>query len=96
MVKLESMDWKEECIRKRSSDFCETEDGASGERNLEMTPSFLLCTTRQVGDITDVGHARIGPGWNSVIDFCSQHGVLGSFIKFRAGLGQSLGCSGTQ
>lgn len=51
MVKLESMDWKEECIRKRSSDFCETGDGASGERNLERNPSFLLCTTRQVGDI---------------------------------------------
>lgn len=52
MVKLESMDWKEECIRKRSSDFCETGDGAGGERNLERTPSvFLLCTTRQVGDI---------------------------------------------
>lgn len=90
------MDWKEERIRKLSSDFCETRDGASGERNLEMTPSFLLCTARQVGDITDVGHARIGPGWNSVIDFCSQHGVLGSFMKSRAEIEQSLGCSGPQ
>lgn len=96
MVKLESMYWKEEHIRKRSSDFCETRDGPSGERNLEMTPSFLLCTTRQVGDITYVGHARIGPGWNSVIEFCSRDGVLGSFIKSRAGIGQSLGCIGTQ
>lgn len=64
MVKLESMDWKEECIRKRSSDFCETRDGPSGERNLEMTPSFLLCTTRQVGtsptwDMLELGLAGI-------------------------------------
>jgi hypothetical protein len=55
-------------------------DGASGEKNLVMTPNFLLYTIRQVVDIIDMTHGRAGHAWSW---------VLGSFIKSRAEVAHS-------